>query len=62
MFKRAIKFLGARLSFLILIIILVVAAVVLGLMLGYGVLGGGNPTNVFNHNLWREVFEKLNPK
>nr|WP_240424544.1 DNA-directed RNA polymerase subunit beta [Lactococcus allomyrinae] len=30
-------------------------------MLGYGVLGGGNPSHVFNHNLWTEVLDKLNP-
>ena len=62
MFKRTIKFLGGRLSLLILVIILLAAAVAFGLMLGYGVLGGGNPWHVFDHGLWRDVFEKLNPK
>ncbi|MCL2113315.1 DNA-directed RNA polymerase subunit beta [Lactococcus protaetiae] len=61
MFKRTVKFLGVRLSFVILIAILLVVSAVLGLMLGYGVLGGGNPSHVFNHNLWTEVLDKLNP-
>ena len=62
MFKRTIKFLGVRLSLLILVLILVVAAAVFGLMLGYGILGGGSPTHIFDHSLWQEVLDKLNPK
>lgn len=61
MFKRAVKFLGIRLSFIILVVILLVVSAILGLMLGYGVLGGGNPSHVFDHNLWTEVLNKLNP-
>ena len=55
MFKKTIKFLGLRLSIIIFVIVL------LGLMVGYGFLGGGNPSNVFNHNLWKEVMDKLSP-
>ena len=33
----------------------------LGLMVGYGFLGGGNPSNIFNHDLWNEVMTKLSP-
>ena len=58
MFKKTIKFLGLRLSIIIFVIVL---AAVLGLMVGYGFLGGGNPSNVFNHNLWKEVMDKLSP-
>ncbi|PCS00356.1 DNA-directed RNA polymerase subunit beta [Lactococcus fujiensis] len=62
MFKRTIKFLGVRVSLLLLVLILLVAAAVLGLMLGYGVLGGGNATRVFDQSLWNDVLSKLNPK
>lgn len=62
MFKKTIKFLGLRLSIIIIfVIVLLVLAGVLGLMVGYGFLGGGNPSNVFNHNLWKEVMDKLSP-
>lgn len=61
MFKKTIKFLGLRLSIIIFVIVLLVLAAVLGLMVGYGFLGGGNPSNVFNDNLWKEVMDKLSP-
>ena len=61
MFKKAVKFLGLRVSLIILVVILLVVAAILGLMVGYGFLGGGNPSNIFNHDLWREVINKLNP-
>jgi hypothetical protein len=61
MFKKTVKFLGLRLSLVLLVAILLVVAAVLGLMVGYGFLGGGNPTHVFNHELWKQVFDKLNP-
>ena len=61
MFKKTIKFLGLRLSIIIFVIVLLVLAAVLGLMVGYGFLGGGNPFNVFNHNLWKEVMDKPSP-
>jgi hypothetical protein len=61
MFKRTIKFLGLRVSLIILVIVLLVVAAILGLMVGYGFLGGGNPSNIFNHDLWKEVMTKLSP-
>ena len=61
MFKKTIKFLGLRLSIIIFVIILLVLAIFLGLMVGYGFLGGGNPSNIFNHDLWNEVMTKLSP-
>ncbi len=61
MFKKAVKFLGLRVSLIILVAILLVVAAILGLMVGYGFLGGGNPSNIFNHDLWRGVINKLNP-
>ncbi|MFC4651771.1 DNA-directed RNA polymerase subunit beta [Lactococcus nasutitermitis] len=60
MFKRTIKFLGVRVSLLILVAILLVIAGALGLMLGYGILGGGSPMHVFSHHLWQQVLDKLN--
>ncbi|WP_241003792.1 DNA-directed RNA polymerase subunit beta [Lactococcus taiwanensis] len=48
-------------SLIILVVILLVVAAILGLMVGYGFLGGGNPSNIFNHDLWRGVINKLNP-
>lgn len=61
MFKKAVKFLGLRVSLIILVVILLVVAAILGLMVGYGFLGGGNPSNIFNHDLWRGGINKLNP-
>ncbi|MGM9886503.1 MAG: DNA-directed RNA polymerase subunit beta [Lactococcus sp.] len=62
MFKKTIKFLGVRISLLLLVLILLVAAVIFGLMLGYGVLGGGNAMRIFDQSLWQDVMTKLNPK
>ncbi|RZI48742.1 DNA-directed RNA polymerase subunit beta [Lactococcus kimchii] len=61
MFKRTVKFLGMRVSLILLVAILLVAAAVLGLIVGYGFLGGGNPSHIFKHELWKEVLDKLNP-
>lgn len=62
MVKKVIRFFGVRLSFVLLIIVLAAAAIIFGLMLGYGVLGGGKPTHIFNQELWHEFFKKLNPR
>jgi hypothetical protein len=32
---------------------------ILGMMIGFGVIGGGNPVKVLNHNLWDNVFSFL---
>lgn len=61
MIKKTIKVLGLRLSLVFLVLILVLVAVATGLMLGYGVLGGGQATHVFSGNLWQEVMQRLNP-
>ena len=61
MIKKTLKFLGFRLSLLLLVVVLLLLAVAGGLMLGYGVLGGGNAMRVFSHGLWSEVLHRLNP-
>ncbi|GFH42520.1 hypothetical protein Hs30E_10710 [Lactococcus hodotermopsidis] len=59
MFKRTIKFLGLRISLILLVLILVILAIMLGLMLGYGGLGGKNPMDIFKPSVWDDFFGKL---
>ena len=61
MIKKTIKVLGVRLSLVFLVLVLVLIAGAAGLMLGYGVLGGGQSSRVFSGDLWQEVMQRLNP-
>ncbi len=61
MIKKTIKVLGVRLSLVFLVLVLVLIAGAAGLMLGYGVLGGGQASHVFSGDLWQEVMQRLNP-
>lgn len=61
MIKKMIKVLGVRLSLVFLVLVLVLIAGAAGLMLGYGVLGGGQASRVFSGDLWQEVMQRLNP-
>ena len=62
MFKKTIKFLGLRISLILLVVILMALAIVLGLMLGYGGLGGKNPGDIFRQSIWHDFFSKLSGK
>jgi len=62
MFKKTVKFLGIRISLILLVAILMALAVILGLMLGYGGLGGGNPGDIFRPSTWHDFFNKLSAK
>lgn len=62
MFKKTVKFLGLRISLILLVTILMILAVVFGLMLGYGILGGGNPGDIFRPSIWHDFFDKLSTK
>ena len=62
MFKKTVKFLGIRISLILLVAILMTLAVILGLMLGYGGLGGGNPGDIFRPSTWHDFFSKLSAK
>lgn len=62
MFKRTVKFLGLRISLILLISILVILAIVLGLMLGYGGLSGKTPTDIFKPSVWHDFIAKLSGK
>ena len=61
MIKKTIKVLGVRLSLVFLVLVLVLIAGAASLMLGYGVLGGGQASRVFSGDLWQEVMQRLNP-
>ena len=61
MIKKTIKVLGVRLSLVFLVLVLVLIAGAAGLMLDYGVLGGGQASRVFSGDLWQEVIQRLNP-
>ncbi|MDR1473146.1 MAG: DNA-directed RNA polymerase subunit beta [Lactobacillales bacterium] len=39
-----------------IVIAMMIILFVLGMMIGFGVIGGGNPKGIFNHNLWDNVF------
>jgi hypothetical protein len=62
MFKRTVTFLGIRISLILLVVILLVLAVVSGLMLGYGGLGGKNPADIFKPSTWTAFIAKLSGK
>ena len=42
---------------LLLVLALILIAFVVGTMIGYGVLGGGDPKAVFNSELWKHIFD-----
>ena len=62
MFKRTVKFLGLRISLILLVVILIILAIVIGLMLGYGGLGGKNPADIFKPSVWHDFIAKLSGK
>lgn len=41
---------------IMLVIVLVILAFIIGGMVGYGVLGDGEPTDIFNTELWEHIF------
>lgn len=41
---------------IMLVIVLVILAFVIGGMVGYGVVGDGEPTGVFSTELWEGIF------
>ncbi|AKG03739.1 MULTISPECIES: DNA-directed RNA polymerase subunit beta [Salimicrobium] len=42
---------------LIIVVLLCLLALVVGLMIGYGVIGGGNPLEVFDWSLWQQIID-----
>lgn len=55
------KEIAKKMLFFILKVLLVLALIVIafavGTMVGYGVLGGGNPKDVFRSELWVHIFD-----
>lgn len=41
----------------LLVVALILIAFVVGTMVGYSVLGGGNPKGVFDTKLWTHIFD-----
>lgn len=41
----------------ILVVVLVAISLACGLMVGYGVIGDGNPTDVFNKETWTHIID-----
>ncbi|MGM0125045.1 hypothetical protein IGI37_002441 [Enterococcus sp. AZ194] len=41
---------------IVVVIVLIMLLFVIGMMIGYGVIGGGKPLSVFSHDLWDHIF------
>ncbi|GLC87909.1 DNA-directed RNA polymerase subunit beta [Lysinibacillus piscis] len=46
----------------VLILLLICGAASLGAMFGYGVIGGGDATDVFKKETWQHIFDIMNGK
>jgi hypothetical protein len=42
---------------ILLVLLLLAASLVLGAMFGYGVIGDGNPTDVFKKETWQHIID-----
>ncbi len=42
---------------ILLFLLLIAGSLALGLMVGYGVLGGGNPKDVFEKSTWQHIID-----
>lgn len=52
---------GFSISFRILfVLVLLIVATITGSMIGYGVIGDGNPLGVLNPKTWKHVFDIMN--
>ncbi|MDL4838875.1 DNA-directed RNA polymerase subunit beta [Aquibacillus rhizosphaerae] len=45
---------------IVVVIVLSFAALLAGLMVGYGILGGGNPTDALNFDTWEKIIKLVN--
>lgn len=42
---------------IIFVLLLLLALLAIGAMIGYGVIGGGKPTDVFDSEVWEHIFD-----
>jgi len=49
------KHIAATLAKIVLVIVLIAIFFIAGLAIGYGVIGGKNPMNVFRISLWKNI-------
>ncbi|MCP3033555.1 DNA-directed RNA polymerase subunit beta [Halobacillus sp. A1] len=45
---------------IVLVLVLSVVALVVGLMIGYGVIGDGNPLDALNWSTWQHIIDIMN--
>ena len=45
---------------ILIVLLLIVLCVVAGLMVGYGVIGEGNPTDVLKWETWQHILDLIN--
>ena len=45
---------------IIIVLVLIVICFFIGTMIGYGVIGDGNPTDVFHKETWSHIFDIVN--
>jgi hypothetical protein len=45
---------------IVLVLVLIIISSAAGAMVGYGVLGGGKPTDVFNKSTWTHIGDLVN--
>lgn len=53
------RYILTTVSKIFLVIILAIILFLVGLMVGYGVIGDGSPMDVFNSELWAHIFDFL---
>jgi hypothetical protein len=51
------RYILTTVSKIFLVIILAIILFLVGLMVGYGVIGDGSPMDVFNSELWAHIFD-----
>ncbi|WP_078808161.1 DNA-directed RNA polymerase subunit beta [Pilibacter termitis] len=54
--KRKKSYIASNLAKVLLVLILMAVFFVVGTMIGYGVLGGGNSFDVFKSTTWEHLF------
>lgn len=45
---------------ILFVILLAIILLMVGLMIGYGVIGGGNATDVFKPEVWQHIYQFIN--
>ncbi|WEV60293.1 DNA-directed RNA polymerase subunit beta [Streptococcaceae bacterium ESL0729] len=56
---QVIRYLGWRINIILLVVVLSIVAVAAGLMVGYGLIGGGAAKDILEPSKWMSIIDKL---